>query len=379
MRILVWNHTGLVSGGERSMLELVTGLRDRGLDVVVASPEGPLREHVEARGITHRPVPGTTASFKVSATGYARAAADIGRSTWAVRRLAREIGADVVHANSIRSGLVAGLASRAGGPPAVVHARDTLDGGTVGAVVRTGLRTSALVIAISRHVESSLRLGRRPPVAVVHNPVDLERFDPAAADGSALRAELGAPLLGVIAQITPWKAQDDAIRTLALVRERHPGAQLAIVGETKFVGRDVTFDNPAFRRSLDELAAELGVADAVHFLGEREDVPDVIAALDLLLVPSWQEPFGRTVIEGMALGRVVLATAAGGPREILEDGVDGRLLAPREPRAWADAAARLLDDPGEMERIGAAARASAQRFDRDRYTDAIVALYRGIT
>ena len=121
------------------------------------------------------------------------------------------------------------------------------------------------------------------------------------------------------------------------------------------------------------------MADAVHFLGEREDVPDVMAALDLLLVPSWQEPFGRTVIEGMALGRVVLATAAGGPREILEDGVDGRLLAPREPRAWADAAARLLDDRGEMERIGAAARASAQRFDRDRYTEAIVALYRGIT
>jgi glycosyltransferase involved in cell wall biosynthesis len=361
------------------MLELVTGLRDRGLDVVVASPEGPLREHVEARGITHRLVPGTTASFKVSATGYARAAADIGRSAWAVRRLARELGADVVHANSIRSGLVAGLASRAGGPPAVVHARDTLDGGPVGAAVRTGLRTADLVIAISRHVERSLRLGRRPPVAVVHNPVDLARFDPAMADGSALRTELGGPLLGVIAQITPWKAQDDAIRALALLRERHPGAQLALVGETKFVGRDVTFDNVAFRRGLDELAAELGVSDAVHFLGEREDVPDILAALDLLLVPSWQEPFGRTVIEGMAMGRVVLATAAGGPREILEDGVDGRLLAPREPRAWADAAARLLDDRPEMERIGAAARDSARRFDRDRYAETIVALYRGLS
>ena len=361
------------------MLELVSGLHDRGFEVVVASPEGPLREHVEARGITHRSVPGTTASFKVSATGYARAAADIGRSAWAVRRLARQLGADVVHANSIRSGLVAGLASRAGGPPAVVHARDTLDGGPVGAVVRTGLRTADLVIAISRHVEGSLRLGRRPPVAVVHNPVDLARFDPAKADGSALRTELGGPLLGVIAQITPWKAQDDAIRALALLRERHPGAQLALVGETKFVGRDVTFDNVAFRRGLDELAAELGVSDAVHFLGEREDVPDILAALDLLLVPSWQEPFGRTVIEGMAMGRVVLATAAGGPREILEDGVDGRLLGPREPRAWADAAARLLADPREMERIGAAARASAQRFDRDRYADTIVALYRGLS
>ena len=104
----------------------------------------------------------------------------------------------------------------------------------------------------------------------------------------------------------------------------------------------------------------------------------MLAALDLPLVPSWQEPFGRTVIEGMALGRVVLATAAGGPREIVHDGVDGVLLAPREPAAWADAAARLLSAPAEMERIGAAARESAQRFDRDRYADAIISLYRGI-
>jgi len=371
----MWNHTGLVSGGERSMLELVTGLRDRGVDVVVASPDGPLREHLQARGIAHHAARGTTASFKVSAAGYARAAADIARSARAVRGLARELGADLVHANSIRSGLVAGFGSLAGGPPVVVHARDTLAGGPVGAVVRGGLRSADLVIAISEHVAGSLRL---PRMEVLHNPVDLRRFDPAAADGRALRAELGigdASLLGVIAQITPWKAQDDAIRALAMVREAHPDARLVIVGETKFVGRDVTFDNPAFRRGLDELAAELGVAGAVHFLGEREDVPSVLAALDLLLVPSWQEPFGRTVIEGMAMGRVVLATAEGGPREILRDGVDGLLLEPRAPRAWADAATALLADRERMARIGAAAQEAAQRFDRDRYAAAVLALY----
>jgi D-inositol-3-phosphate glycosyltransferase len=75
----------------------------------------------------------------------------------------------------------------------------------------------------------------------------------------------------------------------------------------------------------------------------------------------------------------VLATAAGGPREIIHDGVDGVLLPPREPAAWAEAAARLLSDRDAIERIGAAARESAQRFDRDRYADAIIALYRGIT
>jgi L-malate glycosyltransferase len=351
------------------MLELVSGLRERGVDVLVASPPGPLQEQLQARGVAHRAVPGTTASFKVSASGYARAGADIVRSAKAVRAVAREHGAELVHANSIRSGLVAGLAARSGGPPAVVHARDSLAGGPVGAAVRAGLTaTASHVIAISRHVEASLRL-RRPPVTVVHNPVDLRRFDPARANGADLRAQLGTPLLGVIAQITPWKGQDDAIRMLPEL----PGVHLAIVGEAKFVGRDVTFDNVTYRRGLDSLVQELGVADRVHFLGEREDVPDVIAALDLLLVPSWEEPFGRTVIEGMAMGRTVLATAAGGPPEIITDGVDGRLLPPRQPAVWARAAAELLQR--DREAIGQAARATAARFDRDAYADEIVALY----
>src|SRR4051812_11781179 len=324
------------------MLELVAGLREHGADVLVASPDGPLRRHLGERGVPHREVPGTTASFKVSASGYARAGADIVRSAAAIRRVAREHRAQLVHANSIRSGLVAAVAARTGGRPAVVHARDALGGGPVGLVVRGTLAAGAAhVIAISRHVEASLRL-RRPGVTVVHNPVDLERFDPARADGSALRAQLGAPLLGVIAQITPWKGQDDAIRVIAEL----PGAHLVVVGETKFVGRDVTFDNTAFRASLDELVAQLGVGGRVHFLGEREDVPDVLAALDLLLVPSWEEPFGRTVIEGMAMRRTVLATAAGGPAEVIRDGVDGRLLPPRRPEVWASAAAELLADEG---------------------------------
>ena len=191
----MWNHTGLVSGGERSMLELVTGLRDRGVDVVVASPDGPLREHLQARGIAHHAARGTTASFKVSAAGYARAATDIARSARAVRGLARELGADLVHANSIRSGLVAGFGSLAGGPPVVVHARDTLAGGPVGAVVRGGLRSADLVIAISEHVAGSLRLPRDGGPAQPGRPAPLRpggRRRPRAARGARHRRRAAA-------------------------------------------------------------------------------------------------------------------------------------------------------------------------------------------
>jgi glycosyltransferase involved in cell wall biosynthesis len=144
------------------------------------------------------------------------------------------------------------------------------------------------------------------------------------------------------------------------------------------VGRDVRFDNPRFRAGLDELAAQLGVTDAVTFTGEREDVPELLAALDLLLVPSWQEPFGRTVIEGMAMGRAVLATAQGGPAEVIRDGVDGRLLAPRDPDRWASAARWLLADRSALSAIEGAARESARRFDRDAYVERVLEIYREV-
>jgi glycosyltransferase involved in cell wall biosynthesis len=235
-------------------------------------------------------------------------------------------------------------------------------------------------VAISQHVERALGLrGRKLPVSVLHNPVDLKRFDPSSVDRQAMRTVLGAsadaPLLGVIAQITPWKGQDDAIRMLAALKAHHPRARLLLVGEPKFVGRDVRFDNMTYNTELAELVNSLGLSDSVDFLGEREDVPEVLAALDLLLVPSWQEPFGRTVIEGMAMGRAVMATNVGGPAEVIDDGVDGRLLPPRSPEAWAGAAAELLGDRDALDRMEQAAQASAERFDRGAYVERMVALY----
>ena len=113
------------------------------------------------------------------------------------------------------------------------------------------------------------------------------------------------------------------------------------------------YDNEAFLESLRRLAAQLGVADRVAFLGEREDVPDILAALDLLLVPSWEEPFGRVVIEAMSMSVPVIATNVGGPAEVVRDGEDGILLPPGRPATWAAVAFELLSDPGRARCAGA--------------------------
>lgn len=177
----------------------------------------------------------------------------------------------------------------------------------------------------------------------------------------------------MIAQITPWKGQDLAIRVLAEVRRRQPGAVLLVVGEAKFVAEATSHDNRAFERSLHRLVDALGLKDHVRFLGERPDPERILAATDVLLVPSTAEPFGRTIIESMAMGVPVVATGAGGPPEILRDRIGGRVVAIRDASVWARAVEDLLDWP-ERERTAARAEAEA-RFSRQRHSRAVANLY----
>src|SRR6202043_3471359 len=190
-----------------------------------------------------------------------------------------------------------------------------------------------------RYTASSVRaLAPDARLEVVYNAVDLERFDPERIDRAGARAALGDAggrlLLGVVAQLSPWKGQDTAIEALQLLCEQGVDAHLLLIGSAKFVARATRFDNEAYVARLRALVADAGIEDRVSWLGEREDVPDLMRALDVLLLPSWEEPFGRALIEAMALGVPVVSTSVGGPPEIVEDGREGFLVAPRDPAAW---------------------------------------------
>ncbi|HEY2216862.1 MAG TPA: glycosyltransferase, partial [Solirubrobacteraceae bacterium] len=136
---------------------------------------------------------------------------------------------------------------------------------------------------------------------------------------------------------------------------------LLLIGSAKFVASATRFDNEQYVAHLHDLAAREGVADRVSWLGEREDVPELLRALDVLLLPSWEEPFGRALIEAMALEVPVIATNVGGPREIVRDGQDGFLLAPRQAGLWASAIARLLQSPESAAQMGRSGLARVQQ------------------
>jgi L-malate glycosyltransferase len=369
--VLFVSHTARISGAERTLLDLLPALPE---DVrpVVACPPGPLRDELATAGVHVVSLRGTDASLKLHPIGTPRALSQFLADGITVRRAARRHRASVVHANSTRAGLACALPRLVGGPALAVHVHDVLGpdrvSQTVGRVIDA---TADVVLANSRHVAE--RLGtRRAEVVVVDNPVDLARFDPGGADGTRIRDELGVaadePVLIVVGQLTPWKGQDTAIRALAALRDRAPSCRLLVVGEPVFASAGTRFDNLAYVDGLHRLVRELGVEDRVSFLGARSDVPDLLAAAHVALVPSWEEPFGRVAIEAMAMGVPVIATERGGPADILSDG-GGILVPPHGPQPWAAAIAHLLEASEERARMGAIGRRRAvERYGLEDFT-----------
>jgi glycosyltransferase involved in cell wall biosynthesis len=381
VKVLYVSHTAVVSGAERSLLDLLGALPDT-VEPLLATPPGPLQALAQERGITTTVIAGTAGSLRVHPLHTPRALIEMAVAAWQVRRAAARHGADVVHANSIRAGLVLGLA-RLRRTPTIVHVRDCLPPGRVSrATLRLIASTATTIVANSQYTAASV-LAAAPSarVEVVHNAVDLRRFDPESIDRDAARARLGEAggrrlLLGVVAQLSPWKGQDTAIETLGLLCGEGFDAHLLLIGSAKFVARSTRFDNEDYVARLRELIATAGLEDRVSWLGEREDVPQIIRALDVLLLPSWEEPFGRAAIEAMALGVPVIATDVGGPREIIEDGREGYLVAPRQPSAWARAIARVAQSADGGAAMGRAGRERAeQQFTIARHVHATLDVY----
>ena len=376
MRVLFLNHTSLISGAERCLLDLLAE-RVEDVEPIVACPRGPLYDAAAGLGVAVVPVQGTTGSLRLHLLHTPRAVAELAVAAAGLRRLAARERIDLVLANTVRSGLVAAAARRIGAPPLAAFVHDALPAGRAARTTSRAIRSQAAVL-FANSTYSADRFGIAPADPrrrVVLNPIDLDSFDPARHARAPARAALGLRtddlVLAVIAQVTPWKGQREALETLVALRAEHPRARLLVVGAAKFVARATRYDNRAYLAELEQVVRDRGLEPHVLWLGERTDVPALLAATDILLVPSWAEPFGRVVVEGMAMGCLVAATAEGGPAEVIADGVDGLLLPPREPLRWAQTLSALIARPDSMEAIRHAAPQSAARFGRDRFARAM--------
>ena len=238
-----------------------------------------------------------------------------------------------------------------------------------------------LATRVTRFIANSVSTRRSldalgvPPerVRVIYPPVDLESFVARRSPGEvrdSLGLQPGGPCFGMIGMLLPWKGQTVFLRAAARVLERFPHACVLVVGGPPSGGE-------GYARELRNLARELGIGDRVIFTGFRSDVADILPVLDIVVHASVDpEPFGRVIIEAMALRRPVVASRAGGPTEIIEDGKTGLLVAPGDPECLAAALIDLLERPERAAEIGARGyREVARRFSAEGNAEAVRDVY----
>ena len=255
-------------------------------------------------------------------------------------------GIDVIHSHLTNAHLLSGIVGRLTGTPvlATVHGRDVV----AADIAMQRMAGSHLHVVSHATYYQALGAGiRRDDVTCIINGVDADRFAPGAASGALRRAcgiPADAPLVGFVGRLSHEKGPELFVRAVALIGGRRPDVHAVMLGDGAMKARVV------------ELAAELGVADRLHLAGERDDIPDCLRELSLLISSSHSEGTPLAIMEAQATGLPVVATHVGGIPEIVTMGETGVLVAPGEAASIASVVAHLLDHPDDLARLGRAAR-----------------------
>jgi sugar transferase (PEP-CTERM/EpsH1 system associated) len=323
-------HSLATGGLENGVVNLVNGTGSSFRHVIVClTTDGPLRQRVSA----------DVAVFTVG-----KRPGHDWRAFLRLVGLLRHIRPDVVHSrnwagvDAVPAALLAGVRVRVHGE----HGREIVDPDGRNAVRNRARRLLAPVVsrfvAVSRDLRRWLVEDVGVPAAkvtTIQNGVDLGRFS--RGSRSEARAALGvrddALVVGTVGRLDPVKDQSGLIRAFGEALRAHPGALLLVAG-----------DGPC-REELAGVVRSLSLEQHVRLLGERQDIPDVLAALDVFVLPSIAEGMSNTVLEAMASGLPVVATRVGGNPEMVEDGVSGRLVAARDHGALTTAICGYLRDP----------------------------------
>jgi len=273
----------------------------------------------------------------------------------------KKAGIQVIHtSDKKRSLLLTLLLHRLTGIPYLYHIHN---GYVDYRANRAALAHASVIVANSREMSRDFlqRLGpSMERIRLLYNGIDAQRFTPEVP--SALRAEIGADpdevLIGISSRLAPDKGQDTFLRAAAGVAAQEPRTRFVVIGDDSIFS-----DNVGYVPMLRELAARPGLAGRVTFLGFRGDMPAVYNGLDILVNAALREAFGLVVVEGMACGKVVVGTRAGGIPEILTDGHNGFLFPVNDDEALSRVLLRLVRDPELRRTVGLAARRTVlERF-----------------
>ncbi len=337
LRILFLNDSARIAGAEKSLALLAENLNGDRFEKAVVCPSGPYSEYLKQKGI---PVIESELYYYAQRTGVRRYL----QSLLKLAVLARSFRPDIIHCNSYRAAHWGIPLASFAGARVVCHIRDSRYTRWSAWLMKHSPR-SVRFIAISSAVRQALvAVGvDSARIDVIHNCSDLKGFHPGVRPDPEVLAK-GKLRLGVFGRIEERKRVVDAVEALSLLDEELD-AHLFIVGDAW------TENGAAVERELRSKIQETGMENRVTHTGYRTDIPEIIAALDIVLMPAEDEPFARVVLEGMCMGKPVIGTRSGGVPEVVEDGSSGLLVPPRNPRALARAIQSLVDDPAGAHRL----------------------------
>jgi sugar transferase (PEP-CTERM/EpsH1 system associated) len=326
-------------GAESVLIRLVEGLdKNRYRSMVCLLSDGWLKDQLEKRRIETVVIP-QPHSFDVR---------------WLLRayRLLKEHQIHVMHSHEFATNVYASFLSWVTGVPVVAtaHGKNYYgDKWRRRAAYRFAARHSVMV-AVSNDLKRFLteRIGILPRhIRVVHNGIDLHQYS-ASETNAAIRAHLGIGtgqrVIGTVGNLFAVKGHTYLLKACKAVVGAYPNILVLIAGEGDQLG------------ALEKEASDLGIAANVRFLGFRDDVPALLHAMDVFVLPSLSEGLPLAILEALALGKPVVATHVGGIPEVVQDGLTGFLVAPKDPQALAEKILLLLRHPETASDLGRAGR-----------------------
>ncbi|GMA61177.1 glycosyltransferase family 4 protein [Alicyclobacillus fastidiosus] len=374
-RVVYYNHSGDVSGAEISLLLTISQIKD--IETILVAPEGELLERARSAGIRVSPIRSFRARMTKNPIHVLLGICGTVLAGMEFRRTLKILRPDIIHANSIRAGLISIVAVAGRRMTLVWHIRDTLPHNAIGRAIRkvAAIRVDEVFTiskAIRNNFASTKQLGGK--ATIVYNGIDTSD-----TKWSSIRPQFDiqedAFIVGVVGQIAPWKRQHDALLAFSQFASERQGSELWIVGEPKFRQENVDYET-----RLKKWAVELGVQESVRFLGFREDIMNIMRTIDVLLIPSENEPFGRVVIEAMLAGKPVIGTNEGGIPEIVVHGVTGFLTDVGDTDSMSKYLRQMSDDAGLRERLGAQGRRrSIEQFSIQSTAQTIQRSYAALT
>ena len=352
-------------GGEVCLSSLAAGLSARGHEVsCVVRPGSRLEQILQGLGIEVEPLPLVDWFEPVSVTRLHR---------WLMRR-----GIEILHTHLPRDYFIAAAATW-GTSIVNVGSRHQLNAISHPIFKRPFLSRFGAMISVSEAVRDSVLASAVVPsdkVVTIHNGIAASGIESTIEESSLdLRAAAGigpeTPVVGFVGRICPTKGIDVLLRAIALIRHRHPGLCVFLVGDESGDGK--------YTEELTTLARELGLDEAFHGFGYLQGAEHAASEFDVQVIGSLAEPFGMVTLEAMSCGCPVVVTNSGGSPEIVRDGVEGFHFAPGDEQTLALRLDCLLGSPGLRREMGRRGRQRVQlAFSRRLMLDRTEALYREV-